>query len=823
MKKIVSIVLIIVLVIFTSISGLAKEERNSQTYSISGEKLLEYLKEGKETLLCLRRNYDYMTFVESFRSNALLLYLLEMTDKLIGTGAEPNEEKYMEVLINIIAIYDLDNASDISEQKKRDNLKEFKDYAMDYAEMGAKAVSIMVGNNPMPSEIETSISTAVDGLSVLMNNTNNWIEGLSDLEAIIQDYSNHDNFLRVIEENSEGNLEKAARTLRVGLTKAMDIKLDTYSKISSENYKNYQEFFFEDIFFDVLKQTPEYKSDDTLRFFVDMGDEAISKVSVWKSSWELGKAIGTLVGDVAVGGRDLINRVLEIMALYDISVVLQNKILEVGTEFSLNHEKDTEINIVNNYVVFSQYLIGCRLRGKYCLYSIVANDAGLLSLFNQKSAKEAKEWYERKVEKILNIQKSLLKIVEGIQDYRWVVEPTIEADDIYYLADYPDLDHPINMLSKQADNSNAVIQRGDELGIISIEGNLLTEIEYREIANFGDSYMMIRTIPKYSKEYNMDWDIYWLNKNGEVSASVGNGVLDFEVYYCYEGVIQRAGYIYDDFVQGVLPVQESSVCHDQDTYLIMNNLSGKYALEYDGKLITDFIYDECGSESEGLFAVCQNGKWGYVNKKGEIVIPFEYNASWQQYPVFDMGSSRSSSNVKEYCYAASDGYIVLLQDGEWELKDIDGNSIIPKGIFEVIRPVFDGKCWVKKDGKWGVIQILIETENEKLLSEGCYRYTNGQYLSDFSFKEVEDRKSVELMFWHNYGDSSSDEEFFFEWENGKWEYEVLGNRSGKRFLLKFAPTNEGVMIEVICQEGIYYSWESGEEDEEWINAEYEMQ
>lgn len=299
------------------------------------------------------------------------------------------------------------------------------------------------------------------------------------------------------------------------------------------------------------------------------------------------------------------------------------------------------------------------------------------------------------------------------ENYTWVVEPTIEADAIYYLADYPDFNNSINELSKQADNSNAVIQRGNELGIIDIEGNLLTEVAYKEIANFGDSYMMIRTIPKYSEEYGMDWDMYWLTKDGKIEADVGNGDLDLTVYYYYNGNRQRTGNLSSDFVQEAIPVQQSSIYHSSDIVSVMNNLFGKYALEYNCDLITGFIYDECGSLSDGLFAVCQNGKWGYVDKNGKIVIPIEYDASWQQYPVFDMGSSRSTDNVKDYCYAASYGYVNLCQDDEWELRDIEGEEVIPSGIFEKILPVFKGKCWVKKDGKWGVIQLQNkDKENE---------------------------------------------------------------------------------------------------------------
>lgn len=820
----------IALLVSVCIPVFAIAESNDKVLSVSEERLLDYLQEGNEKLLVLRSNYCYMTFVEEFKGNALSLYLLEMTDKLIDTGSEPDKKKYMEVLINIIATYDLDNASDISEQKKKDNLKNLKDYTMDFTKMGTEAVSIMVANNPMASELESSISTAIDGLNVLINNTDNWIEGLSNLETIIQDYSNHNIFLKVIEENSEGSLKEAAKMLRTGMDKAIKIKLDTYSEISNENYERYQKFFFDDIFFDIVKEMPEYKSDESLKIFVDLGDDIASKKGTSESSWELGKIIGTLVGDATVGSENLIRRVLEMMALYDISVVLQTEILDVGNTLLTNYGNTVETNAIEEYVLLSQYLIGCRIRGEYCLYSIVANDAGLLSWFNKESAREVKVWYDNKAKKVLAIQENLLKILEediSLEEsgemYNWIVEPTIEADDIYYLADYPDAKYSINELSKQADNSNAVIQRGNELGIIDLDGNLLTEVAYKKIANFGDSYMMIRTIPKYSEEYGMEWDTYWLNKDGEVNASVGNGALDCTVYYYYDGNRQRTGNISNGLVQETIPVQKSSKYHLYDTGLIMNNLSGRYALDYNCDLITDFIYDECGSLSDGLFAVCQNGKWGYVDELGRIVIPIEYDASWYQYPVFDMSSSRSSSNVKEYCYAASDGYVVLCKDGEWELKDTSGNNVIRKGVFEAIRPVFDGKCWVKKDGKWGIVQIVTESDNIKSLNAGNYKYISGEFLSNFSISDVDGTKNASLMFWHNYGESSTDEEFFFEWENGKWEYEVLGNRSGKIFLLKFTPTKEGMLIEVMCTEGTSYSWELGQESEEWVNVEYKMQ
>lgn len=433
-KKIIAVVLAIIMMFSTIITVFAENKDSNKFSSQYGENLLEYLQSDDAKRLILRTNYGYMSFVENFNSDVLSLYLLNMADLLIDSGAKPDKEKYMEVLINIIATYDLDNADDISKQKQLDNLKGIEDYAMDCAKIGAKAVSVMAGTSPATTELENAISTAVDGMSVLIDNTENWISALSNLETVVQDYSAHYEFLELIENNSnDNNLKDAAATLRDGMSKAMKIKLDTYSDISNKNFQNYEAFFFSDVFFEVVKQTAEYEADEALSFFVDSGDSIVSSVDVLGDSWELGTMIGTLVGNVVAGGENLINRVLEMMAIYDVSVILQKSLIDTQNNFLSNIGNEEEESYFNKYMSFSQYLIGCRIRGEYCLYSIVANDAGLLNWFNKESAEEAKEWYDNKAEKIINIQNNLLSIEGTSTDETTAVFKS--GDSLVYVGD----------------------------------------------------------------------------------------------------------------------------------------------------------------------------------------------------------------------------------------------------------------------------------------------------------------------------------------------------------------------------------------------------
>lgn len=664
MKRIISVLLIMILTLSLSLPVSADELSNIPARSVSGKKLFQYMQGDDGKLLILRKNYGYMTFIGDFKSDALSLYLLEMTDKLIDTGATPDKEKYMEALVNIIATYDLDRADDVAKQSNMDNLKTLKDYAMDCAEMGENAVSVMVGSNPAASELETTLSTAVDGLGVLIDNTDSWISALSNLETIVKDYSEHDEFLKLIEEESEGELKAAAQTIRKGMQEAMEIKLETYQDVSDKNYKNYEEFFFSDVFLDLVKQMPEYEDDEALKYFIDAGDNIVSKVSTLGSAWDLGKMIGTLVGDAVVGGENLINRVLEMMAIYDISEILQGKIIETGTEFLNDLGKDNEESLVETYIALSNYLIGCRIRGEYCLYSVVAEDAGLLSWFNKSSAEEARLWYDDKTKKVLAIQNNLLQVYE---------------EDI-------------------------------------------------EISTYFDQY---------------------------------------------EQLVEKLGMTPTDYWQ--FPDSNSYVI-DQFYLEWKDNL---FSMKNEGTSYIKLYGSSIGDSATELESLLQENEW-----------------------------------INYYSNTSECSYIAIINDKEYIIyiyKDENGNvdswylNNWPEG--EDISDLFS--------------KLRGDTlENSEVLSGEMYEYADGEFLSDFSIYEMDGTRHAELMFWHNYGASSSDEDFFFEWEDGKWEYEVTGNRSGRTFLLNFTPTNKGLIITVVCKEGTYYTWQTGTEAEEWVNAEY---
>ena len=111
-------------------------------------------------------------------------------------------------------------------------------------------------------------------------------------------------------------------------------------------------------------------------------------------------------------------------------------------------------------------------------------------------------------------------------------------------------------------------------------------------------------------------------------------------------------------------------------------VKGKKAfVSLNGDWITSPIYDDGDSFSFGLAALSQNGKYGYIDKAGEFVIPVQYSAA-------------KSFNGKS-------GIAAVALDGAWGAIDNKGNTVVPNQ-YDGIKVCDDGYVVVEKDGKTGI-------------------------------------------------------------------------------------------------------------------------
>lgn len=370
----------------------------------------------------------------------------------------------------------------------------------------------------------------------------------------------------------------------------------------------------------------------------------------------------------------------------------------------------------------------------------------------QGKTKKAVEMAEAAVEAVPEKEtEEFQEIIEEwkyVEEYAWVTEPSVEADDITYVPSsvYDSLSYNERQYQKQSDY--AVIKRGDLYGMIDWEGKLIAEIKYQDISGYFGGYMLTAEEPTLDMGVYSTETLYFMDENtGNVSPTEHKGdTFDLQGYYYYCGKLRNVneaeghytqyfGYTFAE-PEGAIPVRKSDKEYTTSDSYYSEWLSGPYAIYSDGQLRTDFIYDECGSEVSGIMAVKKDGKWGYVDTNGKEVIPFEYDASWQSY---------AQNDTRSYCFGAFEGYIPLVKDGVWEMRNTNGDLVIPAGIFETIRPVHNGKCWVKQNGKWGVIEVGSSetesmTEEDTEVTEEQDIYTEG---------EVEMSGVLEIVEWEH--------------------------------------------------------------------------
>ncbi len=103
---------------------------------------------------------------------------------------------------------------------------------------------------------------------------------------------------------------------------------------------------------------------------------------------------------------------------------------------------------------------------------------------------------------------------------------------------------------------------------------------------------------------------------------------------------------------------------------------------FDGqKTVSDTVYTDILGVSENIAAV-KNGKWGFVTVDADTVTPFEFDA----------------------VYNFTGEYAPVCKSGSWGFINKTGEFVI-NPIYQYATPIYDGKAWVKYQGKWGVISL----------------------------------------------------------------------------------------------------------------------
>lgn len=111
------------------------------------------------------------------------------------------------------------------------------------------------------------------------------------------------------------------------------------------------------------------------------------------------------------------------------------------------------------------------------------------------------------------------------------------------------------------------------------------------------------------------------------------------------------------------------------------NDNGKVGYKKNGNIVIAAQYDAADEHFiDGLAAVKLQEKWGFINEKGEVVIPLKY----------------------DWIFEFSEGFSAVRIDNKWGFIDQSGKKVIALK-YDDAKDFSEGLAFVKLNEKWGVI------------------------------------------------------------------------------------------------------------------------
>ncbi len=283
----------------------------------------------------------------------------------------------------------------------------------------------------------------------------------------------------------------------------------------------------------------------------------------------------------------------------------------------------------------------------------------------------------------------------------WVVEPSIEADSIFSL--------PLCSFNDETNHYDVtfgdcyIFEKEGKFGFINSNGKVVVEPEYDTIETCPCTDGYIATI----KPENSYRTTYVINGSFEAEWSYPHKCESFNGYtYQWNSALEK------------VVIQSGDTQADGGNILpeAVRLDSGKYAVSSAEKLQGKADYDSAGIFTGGIVAMSKGGKWGYLNAKGEQVIPFEYDAV----------TGYSALNNGDTPYECSEGYVTVLKGGKYGVFKADGTQVIPCQ-YARLTTVHDGRVFASNDGGvWGILLV------DKQVSDGIATKTTTQSTTEIN-------------------------------------------------------------------------------------------
>lgn len=168
-------------------------------------------------------------------------------------------------------------------------------------------------------------------------------------------------------------------------------------------------------------------------------------------------------------------------------------------------------------------------------------------------------------------------------------------------------------------------------------------------------------------------------------------------------------------------LEEWEVARTSDAGLIPMGNDGFYGyVNVKNEVIIPYQFDMAYDFSEGLALVCKDDKYGYINTKGEIVIPYQFDDAKK----FSEGLAPVNIGATLQLSDQPKGGIYYLEGGLWGFINTDGEIVIPCQ-FELAYPFSEDLAVIYENGKYGYIDKNGDVAIPIEFSPLAYDFKNG--------------------------------------------------------------------------------------------------
>lgn len=222
------------------------------------------------------------------------------------------------------------------------------------------------------------------------------------------------------------------------------------------------------------------------------------------------------------------------------------------------------------------------------------------------------------------------------------------------------------------DKDNIIIKKGNSYGVINTSNEVKIKNEYQDLKYMYSDYYIAKKSGKYGVidinndeklafeysniSYNKDADFIEVEKEGQTETLIYNSNFELKITGILSEVNAEKGYFRireeDDYKYYNFKFEEKNATDILNTNtLFLSKKDGKFGyVDKEGNVVVDYIYDDAREQNAyGFAAVKKDGSWGSIDKKGNIVQEPKYTLK-DNYKIDFIGKWHIGEDLNAYYY-----------------------------------------------------------------------------------------------------------------------------------------------------------------------------